>query len=131
MLTEAVSIVLPTLWPFYQGLYLLFAPENAFREPMKLKEYTFEWTPKFLITYNLSMFVYALISFLSFEYTFPDLTQPINWKYWIPVIILRDLFFTWIIYEPWHFLTYGYGKTVKKLSMKKFNKDMPEQEQVK
>eukprot|EP01084_Bolivina_argentea_P002568 4748_1 len=129
MLSEAVSIVLPALWPFYQGLYLLVAPEDAFRKPMKLQEYTFEWSPKFLIAFNAGIFLYALVSWLSFEFTFPDLDQPINWVYWIPVIVIRELVITVIIYEPWHYLTHSNKKFVKKLAAKKFNSEMPDNEQ--
>ena len=146
MLSEAVSILLPTLWPFYQGLYLMFAPEDAFRKPMKLQEYTFEWyhisfsafsvyvaqtqrSPKFLITFNLGVFVYALVSWLSYQFTFPDLSQDIDWAFWIPLIIFRDLFITFIIYEPWHYLTYGSATYAQKISAKKFKQEMPDQAQ--
>eukprot|EP01084_Bolivina_argentea_P102637 183854_1 len=129
MLSEAVGLVMPAFWPFYQGLYLMIAPESAFRKPTKPLEYKFEWSPKFLISYNFGIYIYALVSYLSYKYTFPDLSSPINWSYWIPVIIVRDVFITWIIYEPWHWFTYGSNNYVKKLSAQKFNKEMPEQEQ--
>eukprot|EP01083_Nonionella_stella_P007107 20510_1 len=127
MLSEAMSLILPSFWPFYQALYLIFAPESAFKEPMKLSEYTFHWTHKAFIGGNLGQFLYILISYLSYEYTFPDLSSPIDWLYWIPVIIIRDLVFTVLVYEPWHILTLKVY--AKKLSAKKFNPDMPDEAQ--
>ena len=130
MLSQVVSVVLPAFWPFYQGLYLLFAPENALKKPMQLKEYKFTWTPWFLLTFNLGALVYILLSVLSFTYTFPDLTQPIDWLYWVPVIIARDLFVTVLIYEPWHWAMYRNRASMAKLSVKKFNPSMPDEQQV-
>ena len=129
LLSEVMSIALPPLWPMYHLLYLFVSPESAFKAPMRLTEYAFEWSPKFLFIFNINATVYILVSYFSFKYTFPDLDQPINWGYWIPVIIIRDLVITWIIYETWHYSTYLNKSNVQKLSNKKFNPKMPDERQ--
>eukprot|EP01083_Nonionella_stella_P007106 20509_1 len=128
MLSEAMNVVLSSTWPFYQTFYLIFAPERAFKQPLKVNEYTFQsWGFKEFMAMNLGHFLYILISYLSYTYTFPDLSSSIHWLYWIPVIIIRDLVFTVITYEPWHILTNKVYQ--KKLSSRKFNDVMPDEAQ--